>query len=197
MAHYAVGCFERGRSGSPNQFVCMKVYPEGPFALLDINRRKTIRPQSGVPYLFELEDWHYPDQRKQFVTKLIASLQDIRTALMEALKGATWEMVQQERRRRKVQVVGRVLKTQYGYFIPEYHSGNNAFGPGQDIDPWITFEPCSGSAENPYGDAWTATSEEIRGNYLTCSDETEVKRAEDAFVAKEGLGELFRNHHGF
>jgi hypothetical protein len=172
----------------------MKVYPEGPFALLDINRRKTIRPQSGVPYLFELEDWHYPDQRKQFVTKLIASLQDIRTALMEALKGATWEMVQQERRRRKVQIAGRVLKTQYGYFVPEYHGGLNAFGPGQDVDPWITFEPCPKSAENPYGDAWTATSEKIRGHYLTCID---VKRARDAFVAKEGLGELFRNHHGF
>ncbi len=196
MAHYAVGRFERGWSGSPYQFVCKKVCPAGPFALLDINLRKISPPQRDW-YLFELEDWHSIDQRKQFVMRLIATLTDIRTALMEALKGATWEMVQEERRRRKVQIAGRVLKTQYGYFVPEYHNGLNAFGPGQDIDPWITFEPCPKSAENPYGDAWTATSEEIRSHCLTCIDEVEVKRAGDAFVAKEGLGELFRNHHGF
>jgi hypothetical protein len=193
MARYAIGRFEPSQSGSPYQFVCDKVYPEGPFALLDINLRRICPPQRDW-YLFELKDWHSIDQRKQFVTRLIATLTDIRTALMEALKGATWEMVQVERRRRKVQIAGRVLKTQYGYFVPEYHGGLNAFGPGQDVDPWITFEPCPKSAENPYGDAWTATSEKIRGHYLTCID---VKRARDAFVAKEGLGELFRNHHGF
>lgn len=196
MAHYAVGRFECSQSGSPNQFVCKRIYPKGPFALLDINLRRISPPQRDW-YLFELEDWHSIDQRKQFVTRLIASLTDIHTALMEALKGATWEMVQEERRRCKVQIVGRVLKTQYGYFVPEYHGGLNAFGPGQDVDPWITFEPCSGSAENPYGDAWTATSEEIRGSYLSCTEQEEIERAQQAFVAKEGLGELFRNHHGF
>lgn len=196
MAHYAIGRFERSQSSSPFQFVCKKIYPEGPFALLDIKLRGINPPQRDW-YLFELEDWHSINPRKQFVTRLIAPLQDIHRALMEALKGATWEMVQDERRRYKVQIVGKVLKTEYGYFTPVYYSGNNAFGPGQDVDPWIAFEPCPKSAENPYGDVWAVSSDEIRGYFLTCIEESEVKRAADAFIAKEGLGELFRKHHGF
>lgn len=197
MAHYAVGAFERGRSGSPYQFVCKEVYPEGPFALLDTKLRNTIQPNGSTIYLFELEDWHAIYQRSQFVTKIIAPLHEVRRVLHEALKGAEWEMVMVERRRRKVQIIGQVLKTPYGYFVPEYHSGLNAFGPGQDLDPWITFEPCRTSKENPYGDAWMAVPEQIRGSYLCCSEQEETGRAAQAFVATEGLGELFRRHHSF
>lgn len=197
MAHYAIGRFESARSRSPFQFVCKRIYPQGPFALLDTKRLKTTRPQSGPPYLFELEDWYSIDQRTQFVTRIIAPLYEIRRVLHEALKGAEWEMVTVERRRRKVQIVGQVLKTQYGYFTPDYHSGLNAFGPGKDVDPWIMFEPCPASSENPYGDAWRAVPEQFRGDYLYYSEQEEVERAGRALVATEGLGELFRGHHGF
>lgn len=196
MTHYAVGSFESGRSGSPYQFVCKKVYPEGPFALLDIKRRRIAPPDIFAFYLFEIEDWQSSDQRSQYVTRLIATLGEIHLELNEALKSASWEMAQVERRRR-IQVVGQVIKTKYGIFRPEYHNGLNAFGPGQDVDPWITFEPCPASTENPYGDALMATSGEIQGRFLTCIEESEVKRAADAFIAKDDLGELFRKHHGF
>ncbi len=186
MAHYAVGSFERGQSGSPYQFVCKKVYPEGPFALLDIKRLR-INPPRHITHLFELEDWRSIDQRKQFVTRLIAPIDDIARCLLEALRSANWEMVTVERRRRKVQIVGRVLKTEYGYFIPEYHGGLNAFGPGQDVDPWITFEPCPGSSENPYGEALGTT---IAQGQLLCVDSVEIERAKQAFIATADLGEL-------
>lgn len=196
MSHFAIGRFESGRSRSPYQFVCKRPYPQGPFALLDTKRLRIARPQEG-PYLYELEDWHSIDQRSQFVTKIIAPLHEVRRVLHEALKGAEWEAMTIERRRLKIQIVGGILKTEYGYFEPEYHSGINAFGPGRDVEPWITFEPCPASPENPYGHAWQETPEEIRAKYLCCMDEEEIKRAHDAGIAKTGLGELLRGHYGF
>lgn len=197
MAHYAVGSFKPSRSGSPYQFVSTDLQPKGPFAKLDLNRLKIKQSQFDWVHhmsLFELEDWHSADQRVQYVVRLIASLSDVNHELNQALRSATWEMVMVERRRHKVQIVGQVLKTRYGYFIPEYRSGLNAFGPGQDVDPMITFEPCPRSDENPYGDVWHA---EVAQGYLSCMDEAEIKRAHDAGIAKKGLGELFRKHHGF
>ncbi len=190
MAHYAVGSFKPSRSGSPSQFVSTDLQPKGPFAKLDLNRLKIKQSQFDWVhhrFLFELEDWRSANQSVQYVTKLITSLRDVRAELHQALKGATWEMVQMECLRRKIQIVGEILKTKYGYFRPEYHSGLNAFGPGQDVDPWITFEPCPVSTENPYGDAWMAVSER---EYLCCVDEAEIKRAHDAGIANGGLGEL-------
>lgn len=188
MVNYAIGRFERGQSGSPYQFVCKKVYPQGPYALLDIKRRRISPPDIFAIYLFEIEDWHSIDQRSQYVTRLIATLGEIHFELNEALKSASWEMVE-ERGRRRIQVVGQVIKTKFGIFRPEYHNGLNAFGPGQDVDPWITFEPCPGSVENPYGDVWGSN---VAQSYLSCSDEAEIKRAHDACIAKEDLGDLLR-----
>lgn len=193
MAHYAVGFFDPSRSRSPYQFVCKKVYPEGPFALLDTKLRRTSSPEASTVYLFELEDWHSIDPRSQFVTKIIARLSDVRDVIHEALKGAEWEKVI-EHGWRKIQIVGKVLKTEYGWFEPRYHSGINAFGPGQDVDPWITFESCPRSAENPYGEA-LGTS--VAQGYLICINPDVIKQAHEAGIAKEGLGELFRKHHGF
>jgi hypothetical protein len=186
MAHYAVGRFERSQSGSPYQFVCKRVYPEGPYALLDIKRRRVAAPKTGVVHLFELEDWHSIDQRSQYVVKIIASLDQIAQHLREALKGAEWEMVQ-EHGRRKIQIVGKVLKTEYGYFVPTYHNGLSAFGPGQDVDPCITFESCPVSQENPYGEALGTL---MAQGFLGCLDPVELKRAHDAGIAKQDLGDL-------
>lgn len=191
MAHYAVGRFERGQSGSPYQFVCKKVYPEGPFALLDIKRRRIAPPDLSAFYLFEIEDWHSIDQRSQYVTKIIARLSDIRAVVHEALKSTEWEMVI-ERGHPKVKIVGGVLKTEYGYFKPRYDKGTRP--NGQDEDPMIWFDVCSRSSENPYGDA-LGTS--VAQGCLLCVDLNEIARAKQAFIAKEGLGELFRKHHGF
>ncbi len=196
MAHYAVGSFESGRSGSPYQFVCKKVYPAGPFALLDTYRRKTIRPQLSVPYLFELEDWHSTDPRSQYVTQLIAPLQNIARTIHDALLDAQWEMVV-IKSRWQLRLVGKIIKTEFGYFEPEYHSGLNAFGPGQDVDPYFMMRACPRSEENPYGDA---LGTELARRYLPCLDETEIERVKfpsGGAVAKDDLGELFRKHHGF
>lgn len=172
MAHYAVGSFEPSRSGSPTQFVCKKVYPSGPFALLDTNRRRTTRPEAGVPYLFELEDWHSIDQRSQYVTRIIASLSDIAQKVHDALLDAEWKMVV-IKGRWQLQLAGRILKTEYGYFEPQYHSGLNAFGPGQDVDPFFEVQACPRSDENPYADA---LGTELARRYLPCLDETEIER---------------------
>lgn len=191
MAHYAVGFFERSQSGSPCQFVCKKAYPEGPYALLDINLRRIAPPAPSTIYLFELQDWYSMDQRKQFVTKIIARLSDIRDVIHEALKSAEWEMVMGHGRR-CIRIVGGVLKTEYGYFKPRYDSGTRA--NGQDEDPMIWLESCPRSVENPYGDA-LGTS--VAQGHLLCIHLDVLKRAHEAGIAKEGLGELFRKHHGF
>lgn len=177
MAHYAVGNFESGRSGSPYQFVSKNLQPEGPFAVLDINRRRTIRPDQRVLYLFELEEWHSIDQRKQYVTKIIASLSDIAHDLHEALKSAEWEREPFEPGKRCI--VGRVLKTEYGYFSPRYDNGQRA--NGQDENPVIWMSSYRTDPTNPYGDALGTA---LAQGYLCCMDEAEIKRAHDAGIAK-------------
>ncbi len=184
MAHYAVGNFEPGRSGSPYQFVCKKVYPEGPFALLDVKLRRTIRPAQGVPYLFELEDWRSINQRSQHVVRIVASLPDITRTVHDALLDAQWE-VAVIRGRQQTRLVGNVCKTEFGYFEADYHSGLNAFGPGQDVDPFIEVHPCPCSEENPYG---AALATALAQRYLPCFDVAEILRAHEAGIAKEGLG---------
>lgn len=191
MVHYAVGSFEPSRSGSPNQFVCKNLQPDGPYAILDAGHRRIHARVGTEVYLFELESWHSVDQNKQSVTQIIASLQDIRRALHEALQSAQWELAI-EGGRTNVHIVGGLIKTKYGYFKPRYDNGTRP--NGQDESPSIWIDACRASRENPYGDALGTA---LAQGHLICLDPVELKRAHDAGIAKKGLGELFRDHHGF
>lgn len=183
MAHYAVGCFEPGKSGSPYSFICRYPNPRGPYALLNTKRANSITPDIGRVYLFELEDWRSDDPCKQYVTRIIAAIDEIKTTLIEALKGAEWEMVA-ERGRRQIRIVGRVLKTEYGYFEPQYDNGTRS--NGMDEDPCIWFRACSASNENLYGGALGVTSGQ---SYLFFEDPMELKRAHDAGIATASPGD--------
>jgi hypothetical protein len=181
MAQYAVGSFEPDKSGSPYSFVCKNVEPRGPYVMLDTNRLRINSPQGG-PHLFELEDWHSVDQKKQFATRIVASLADIRNELHVALRSAIWERDSFHPDRRCI--VGRVLKTKYGYFRPWYDNGHRP--NGQDESPVIWMTAYQAGQENPYGDALATP---LAQSYLICLDEVELKRAHEVGIATASLGD--------
>ena len=170
MARYAVGSFVPGRSGSPHQFVSLDLQPAGPYAILNTKYLRINPPKQGMVYLFQLEDC--PPRNVQGVTRIVAPLADITRKIHDALLDAQWEMVM-IKGRWQLRLVQQIVKTEFGYFEPEYHSGLNAFGPGQDVDPFFEVCACSVSLENPYGDA---LGTELARRHMPCLNEAEIER---------------------
>lgn len=171
MARYAVGSFKPTRSGSRHTFVSVDLQPAGPFAILNTKYLRIDPPDPG-PYLFQLEDQLTVGQRAQGVIRLIAPLKEVTRKVHDALLDAQWE-VAVIRGRQQIWLVEGVCKTEFGYFEADYHNGLNAFGPGQDVDPFIQVHPCDYSEENPYG---AALATALAQGYLPCFDVAEILR---------------------
>lgn len=185
MAHYAVGSFKPSRSGSPHQFVSLDLQPAGPYAILNTKYLRISPPKQEVAYLFQLED--RPPTNVQGVVRIIASLREVSRKVHDALLDAQWEMVV-IKGRWQLRLVQRIVKTEYGYFEPRYHSGLNAFGPGQDVDPFFEVHARPSSADNPYGDA---LGTELARRHLPCFDETEIERVK--FPDTDSLSGRYRD----
>lgn len=167
---FVVGSFESGQSGSPYSFVSKNAQPKGPFVVLNTKKTRGSCPERGALYLVEVEYPEEMDQRVRYAVRLVAPLETIRDAAIAAMRDAEWE---RDRYGRVIGIVGRVVKTEYGYFTPKYLSGHNS--NGWDTDPRIVFEPV-GTA-NPY---WSALETPRAQSALATSDKDLLDRVKNA-----------------
>ena len=149
------------------QMLCRRPLPRGPYVFvtkeLDNNRRDYV-PAVGEYYVVAIVGTTRSGNAER--GSILFSLSGLRTALLKALKAATW--VGGLRRGRHV--VGGTLKTPYGEFIPCYDTGWRS--NGCDESPSIWFTPLEG----PYSDIL----ELAQHDHLFCTDQAEIERATNA-----------------
>ena len=149
------------------QMYCRKPLPPGPYVFvtkyLDQNARNFV-PAVGEYYVVAITGTTKSGKADR--GSILFSFSGLRTALLQALKAATW--VRDSGRDRHI--VGGMLKTPYGEFMPYWDSGWRSNGLDESPSIWFTPDP-----DGPYAEVLS-----LANDHLFCTDQAEVERATNA-----------------